>query len=152
MWNDVVKAQKIPTCIIEQGSILFLFFRECVCKYFLNHNLLYHIKESELCYRTTGVPLKSFGQKVPRYHSRQHVSLIKIAMPYDPVIPLLGIYLPLLKKPRSGAPQWLGGLKPLPLAQVMIPGSQDRAQHLGLSAQQGVCFPSSLSACLSAYL
>ena len=37
-------------------------------------------------------------------------------------------------------------VKLLPLAQVMIPGSWDQPQMVGLSAQKGVCF--SLSLCL----
>ena len=46
-----------------------------------------------------------------------------------------------------GVPGWLSGLKPLPSAWVMIPGSWDRAP-VGLSAQRGACFLLSLPAAL----
>ena len=33
------------------------------------------------------------------------------------------------RREKGGAPGWLSGLKPLPLAQVMIPGSWDQTPH-----------------------
>ena len=50
-----------------------------------------------------------------------------------------------------GTPGWLSGLKPLPSAQVMIPGPWDQACTLG-SLLSGEPASSSLSACLSDYL
>ena len=47
-------------------------------------------------------------------------------------------------KKLIGAPGWLSGLKPLPSAQVMSQGPGMEAR-IRLSAQQGACFPSSLS-------
>ena len=56
----------------------------------------------------------------------------------------------LLKNEWVRAPGWLSGLKPLLLAQVMIPGSWDRAPHRALCSAGSLLPP--LSACLSAYL
>ena len=63
---------------------------------------------------------------------------------------------------RDGAPRWLSGLKLLPSAQVMIPGSWDQAPHRAvcsagsllhlLSLSPSLSLSLSLSACLSAYL
>ena len=68
---------------------------------------------------------------------------LKIELPYDPAIALLGIYP---KDTDIGVPGWLSGLKPLPSAQVMIPGPWDRTSHQTLcSVGSLICF---LSLCL----
>ena len=47
-----------------------------------------------------------------------------------------------------GVPGWLSGLEPLPLAQVMIPGSWDRAPHWALCLAGSLLPPLSLPASL----
>lgn len=65
MLNNAVKAQTENNKLYNRirKYIPPIAWGVCVCKYLLNHNLMYHIKESELCHMATGVPLKGFGQK-----------------------------------------------------------------------------------------
>ena len=53
-----------------------------------------------------------------------------------------------IKYDSKGAPGWLSGLKPLPLAQVMIPGSWDRALHRAFCSAGSLLLPLSLPLCL----
>ena len=52
------------------------------------------------------------------------------------------------KNVNTGAPGWLSGLKPLPSAQVMIPGSWDGAPHRALCSAGSLLPPLSLPASL----
>ena len=47
-----------------------------------------------------------------------------------------------------GEPVWLSGLKPLPSAQVMVPGSWDRAPRRALCSVESLLSPFSLPASL----
>ena len=52
------------------------------------------------------------------------------------------------KTSKMGAPGWLSGLKPLPSAQDMIPGSWDQAPHRALCYAGSLLSPLSLPASL----